>query len=529
MESTLCVPRSTTWEALRRSRNEAAILTLKAGIQGPDSNHRHQCLRALAGRQEKSARQTIILYWENLVERDLEFLRQQPELFLDSCEEMLQLGSMSDKRAAIATIAGLDLIELLDRLLQIVVDQRHALSSQATHCLLDMCERWGRAARDGQDMSSRRTRMLEKLYNQIVLYHEHKNPKVVDAWLRLAHWDDSTQRGLISDSRLDANREIIKRLEQSEEPAILELLAGYLGRKTTPKRILDILVNRTEPALAMHIAGLQSKTTLPQSIKHLKQLSPLKCLNDIESKLDQSNFEQDKRLWLLISASSDDNGLVLRGALKMSRHGTSEARMVAAEMLRNCRNTSLDTLVPALQSASIAAHEEDGLGNLVFEIAAWLDSPSVPLQKAATNFLKDFTLENLFEQVRHWPTQMCKAMAQVVRIVETDVSVPLSRMLQSPAPKRRMAALQVTQLLECADSVKDTLMPLLNDDRLEVRVRVIDLLSDLGYEPLEEEIPNLLNDASTDIQDAANRALRRFHRRQASANSPETTSAGGSQ
>ena len=88
----------------------------------------------------------------------------------------------------------------------------------------------------------------------------------------------------------------------------------------------------------------------------------------------------------------------------------------------------------------------------------------------------------------------------------------LTRELQSPAPRRRLAALQVTQLLECADQVSQSLMPLLDDPRLEVRVRTIDLLGALGHEALEYLIPELLSDANTDIQDAANRALRRMKR-----------------
>ena len=107
---------------------------------------------------------------------------------------------------------------------------------------------------------------------------------------------------------------------------------------------------------------------------------------------------------------------------------------------------------------------------------------------------------------------MAKAMAKIVVLVEPNVTERLTRELQSPAPRRRLAALQATQLLDCADQVSQTLMPLLDDPRLEVRVRTIDLLGALGHEALEQLIPELLTDANTDIQDAANRAVRRMKR-----------------
>ena len=182
-------------------------------------------------------------------------------------------------------------------------------------------------------------------------------------------------------------------------------------------------------------------------------------------------------------------------------------------MLRSCRRPELEQLVPAIQAADFTAADDDQcLGVLTRQIASWLGSPSLALKRAARDFFKEFTIDNLLEQVRHWPTEMCRAMASIVVLVETDATERLTRELQSPAPRRRLAALQVTQLLNCAELVSQSLMPLLDDPRLEVRVRTIDLLGALGHESLEKLIPELLLDASTDIQDAASRASRRMKR-----------------
>jgi hypothetical protein len=216
----------------------------------------------------------------------------------------------------------------------------------------------------------------------------------------------------------------------------------------------------------------------------------------------------------MFAASSNDLARILKGAIRLSKLGTADGRNGAAEMLRRCRKPDLVTLVPAMQASIMDRGGEACLSDLMLEIAAWLNSPSVVLKKAAREFLTDFSLKNLLEHVRQWPTQMCKAMASIVVITERNIDEVLSLELQSPAPKRRLAALQVTEMLGCTDSVSRWLMPLLEDSRLDVRVRVIDLLSALGHESLETLIPELLQDASTDIQDAANRAVRRLNRRQ---------------
>ena len=61
-------------------------------------------------------------------------------------------------------------------------------------------------------------------------------------------------------------------------------------------------------------------------------------------------------------------------------------------------------------------------------------------------------------------------------------------------------------------------MQLLDDPRLSVRVSVIELLSAARHAAFEAMLPELLNNASTDIQDAARRAMRRIERQGQAAN-----------
>ena len=515
MQAVPSIPRSATWETLQKSRNLAAIATLATGLDSENARVRFLSLSALIHRKEPAARRAVIMSWERYSEDDKDLLRKEGRHLVEIAQDLLAGGSISEKRIALTVIAELDLSESVDVVLDIVVNQTHALCAQATTCLLSMCERWGALARDGRSSPSSRAKLLEQLYSKIATFHEHKNLNLIDAWLCLAHWDDSAQRGLVSDPRQDAYRSVLKRLRHGERKPILQLLAGYLVRNATPKSIVEILQDRPEPQLAIEIAKLLDESNLNHALKRLRQLPELACLKNWNPAEHQVPFELEKKLWLMLAASSMDVARVLAGALKLSKAGTLEGRQAAAEVLRNARKHPIEELVPAIQASQINFDQEPNLSRLIDEVAKWGKSPSLTLQKAATEFLSDFTLENLLEQVRHWPTQMCRAMAKVVAQRETEVEQMLSQELQSPAPKRRLAALQVTEMLECTDKVSEWLMPLLDDSRLEVRVRVIDLLGALGNDALELMIPRLLDDASTDIQDAANRALRRLNRRAA--------------
>jgi hypothetical protein len=513
MSNSLTVPRSTTWETLQKTSNLAAVNTLATGLSSTHAELRHLCLQALLARDEEPARREIVMNWESYDEKDLSLLQHVRLQFGELTKNLLSSGTPAEKRMAFSAIAALDLHDALEVMLEIAVDPTHALNINATECLTQMCVRWGALARSGKDVPTIRGRMLECMHAQLALFHQHESMKLIDAWLSLAHWDDALQRSLISDSRQDAYRAVMKRLRECEQPAVVQLLAGYIGRGTTPKNVLEIIVERRDTAVAIEIAKLSDSRIWQGVLKRLRQLPALASLQSIEVDMPQMNVEIERRLWLMVASSSDDIQLVLRGALRQSKLGTRDARQTAAEMLRLCRRPELGTLVPAIQAAEMeSANPDHSLGLLTRQIATWLSNPSQVLKKAAREFLQEFTADNLLDQVRHWPTEMCKAMASIVMLVETDMTERLTRELQSPAPRRRLAALQATQLLDCAHKVSQALMPLLDDPRLEVRVRTIDLLGALGHESLEKMIPELLADANTDIQDAASRAVRRMKR-----------------
>ncbi len=105
-----------------------------------------------------------------------------------------------------------------------------------------------------------------------------------------------------------------------------------------------------------------------------------------------------------------------------------------------------------------------------------------------------------------------QSYAHIVSVTNSDISSYLANELESPSPKRRLAALRATQMLSHSDSVSQYLLPMLEDPRIEVRVRVIDLLSELDGDVLDRLIPVWLNDVSTDIQEAAKRVMRRRER-----------------
>lgn len=506
------VPRQITWDTLEKSRNPAALQLLASGLSSPYSEVRMQCLKALLSRPEILARHHVLLAWEKLTEPEIEFIRANILHFQAAAHNLLLTGSLDEQRSALCAISQLLLTGCIPAVLKIVIHPLHALQVQANDCLQTVCRHWGIRTRDAKDVPSIRTPLLDAVYACVLEYPKHKSIQVIDAWLNLVHWDDSAQRGLLADPGHCAFRVVVDRLRATENEQHIKLLAGYLLRATTPKSVQLLVVEKADQRLAFELAKMIDTPNWTPLKRRLRELPVLSCLQNIETDFTNLSVADKKRLWLLMSVSSKDYGQVLRGAVQIAKLGNADGRQVAAEMVRNVKKPDLDTMVGDLQTALAGLAKPHSAGPALLETILWVQSASVPLRKAAAELFSEFTVAKLIEQVSFWPTSMCKAMAHVVSITSNDITSYLVKELESPSPKRRLAALRATQMLSHSESVSQYLLPMLDDPKLDVRVRVIDLLSELDGTVLEQLLPGWLNDVSTDIQEAAKRVMRRRER-----------------
>jgi HEAT repeats len=505
-------PRAETWEILRTTQNTAAIELLGKALPPASRRVQQDGLKVLFARREPAAYRGIISIWEDCKVAQ-SALAAEHRAQLDTCTRViLETGSLVEKRLAIEAIASLKLTSSLKYLIPIVLDGHHALQVQATKCMLELCVHWGAQTRSEQNSGAKRIAMLETLYGYLVEFPTHGNTVVLDCWLALVHWDDSLQRGIVAEPGGNIYPLLLERLRSNHEHYVLELLAGYVARTTTPKSLLELICNCDNPRLADEFAGMVDKPIWATVGRRLRDLPTLKCLKMVGLE-SSKNYAYERRIWTVISHSSDDIRHVLGGALRMAKFGSADGRKTAAEVVRNCRRPTLDAMVSELQAVKSGLAAAESLGTLLMEIAHWLSSPSTALQQAASDLFNEFTAQNLINQLPKWPNSMCKAMASIVKLYEKNLTDFLAKELQSPAPKRRLAAVQATHLLDLHDAVSQYLLPMLQDPRMEVRIQVIDLLSELGSNHLNELLPQWLNDPSSDIQDAANRALRRRDRR----------------
>src|SRR5690606_6858276 len=152
-----------------------------------------------------------------------------------------------------------------------------------------------------------------------------------------------------------------------------------LWRTATPASISEILVERPEPAIAIALAEILDEETLPMALRRLGQLPPMASLLGVGPALESVSAETQRKLHLMIAASSNDLAQVLQAAFRSGALGPTAGRNMAAAMLRMCRRAELDTLVPAIQSSHVAPGADDAstsLETMIEQVASWTHSPS---------------------------------------------------------------------------------------------------------------------------------------------------------
>lgn len=512
MSSSSLIPRQQTLDVLANTRNSMAAEALLSGLTSNSIEVRTKCVKILLSRPEIESRAVIVSQWNKLDATTRASLANNKFELQPAARDLVRNGSLAQQQAAIRAVCDLDITSALAELIPLALDQQNPVAEPAMLALLELCERWGSKARSGRDVPTVRTPMIDAMSRVMQEYSMHKNIGLVDAWLMLVAWEDSAQRAIINDPVHPAFRIVLDRFRQSQHPAILQLLGGYLWRGSTPKSVLSVICERPDNALAVRIAEIMDEKLITAALRRLRELPPMASLSGLAVRSGLSADIQ-RKLWLMLSANSPSIEPVLAGAVAMSKLGTADGRRLAAEIVRNCRRKELETIVQHLQNANANPDDTRSVGAHLQTVLSWVGGASTVLNTAAREFYAECTLPRLLEVVRQWPAPLCRAMAQVVSKLDPEVVPQLLKALESPAPRKRIIALQAIRLMDLNSEVNERLLPLVHDSRLEVRIPAIDLLAALGAPQLIELLPELLNDPTTDVQDAAQRAQRRLLRR----------------
>jgi hypothetical protein len=465
-----------TLKLLEETRNDAAIAVLAHGLAVSDPKIREASVRALLARRTDSAIKAIVQHWHTLDAGDKKLLDNHWQLFVPNTLAMLKSQDTRENRNAIQTVADLNLVEGFFELIQISINDTHLLCTEARQALTQLASRWGERARSGRDVPSVRIPMLQSLFSSIYEYQQHRCVEVIDAWLRMSAWEDATLRTVLLDPGHPCYTQIMRRLRFSQEPQIIELLAGFLTRRSTPQVILEVLAQRQESFLAFHLIEKYQNQFDEVSRYHFERMPRCECLFIFNTdELAHMSFSQQQTLAMLRAANASSPHTVLQAAIDIERSDPVEGPKSAARLLRLLHGISLEVLCSAFGNQP--SEPERDLRGLIESVLHWRDHNNRHLAESTSKIFEEISLNRLLAQIPIGPASLCEGIANLLKVLGFSYENELTLEIGNPSPRRRSLAIRAIAYLGLVPTYRTTLGTLISDSREEVRVAAIESLA----------------------------------------------------
>jgi len=465
-----------TLKLLEETRNDAAIAVLAHGLVVADPKIREASVRALLTRRTESAIKAIVQHWHLLEPSDKKLLDNHWQLFVPNTLAMLKSPDTRDNRNAIQTVSDLNLVEGFYDLIQISVNDTHLLCSEARQALSQLASRWGERARSGRDVPSVRLPMLQNLFASIYEYQQHRCVEVIDAWLRMSAWEDATLRSVLTDPGHPCYNQIMRRLRFSQEPQVIELLAGFLPRRSTPPIVLEVLAERQESFLAFHLIEKYQNTLDEVSRYHLERMPRCESLFIFNTdELAHMSFSQQQTLAMLRAANASSPHTVIQAAIDIERSDPVEGPKSAARLLKLLHGIPLDILGGAF--GKLLSEPERDLRGLIESILHWRDHANRHLAESTAKIFEEITLPRLLSQIPIGPASLCEGIANLLKVLGSSFDNELTFELSNPSPRRRSLAVRAIAYLDLVPTYRSTLGSMISDSREEVRIAAIESLA----------------------------------------------------
>jgi hypothetical protein len=476
MSSTPSYGIKATLKLLEETRNEAAISVLAHGLAVADPTIRESSVRSLLSRRSETALKAIVQRWHLLHEQDKKLLESRWQIFSWPVLSLLKSDNNMDRKNAIQAIVDLSLATGLEPLIRLAIDDTNLLCTAARTAMFQMASKWGEKARSGQDVPSIRNSMLQILQQAINQYSDHRCTEVIDAWLAMSSWDDGPLNLLLNNPEDSVYSHVMRRLRHSREPLVIELLAGFLPRRSAPPAVFEILAQRPEASLAWHLIERYQGQVDEISRGHLRTMPRFECLYSLPlESANRMTFTQQLTLAILRTANASSPHVILQSAIDIFRADMVEGPKAAAKLLKLLQGIPTETLAIAFSPTLSLEHIE--LRCLLELIIPWRGHSCRVLSESVDDIFEEITFTSLLSQIPQGPEELSIGLANLLLALQLDLRDEISVELSNPSPRRRALTIQAINYLKQVPAYRDRIALLIPDAREEVRLAVISALA----------------------------------------------------
>ncbi|MEM8671436.1 MAG: hypothetical protein AAGG48_28205 [Planctomycetota bacterium] len=498
-----------TYETLGATRNEASIDVLISALDDENANTRRSALAALLSRSERRAPELVLANWDKLQTDDLRVLRPKRKWLLLTIADALECGG-SQTEIAITAAEALQMTEVLPQLvLRAESSASRSIKKRTTDVVLELVEPLGLRAREDRDQATVRGPARTRLADSANRFSMHRNERLIDAFLVVSSWGDAELRQALSDQS-QAIDLICKRMEESDHPSVVDLLAGFIRRRNVHPKVVKLMFTRQDDAFRDALLRKISAEPSATVLRNLREMGLPNCLKGGEPLLDDLTADLRAAASHAYAAAGDDlmeSLHVIVGAVARGGEGVDSA---AALGLSRCDVPDIDFWMRAAVPVADGDEERikaDPNAHLLHRLIHLLNHTDAAVEKSVRRVLEPLNAEHMLERFESLRPRSRRRLGRVVMMVDPEAVQRVRDSLRHPVLGQRLKAIAMADALAAVDLLSDAFEHISTEDHQEARVRAAEVMGDANGEVTLGLLQRMTDLPDCPVKDAALSAL----------------------
>jgi HEAT repeat protein len=519
-------PIDKTMQVLGSTANPRSLDVLIAALEINREDVQRLAVDALIKRKSSRGQLEVIRRLPQLHETARESLESQVDRISGSLRQALLHGDAELRTNGLELVRATENFDQIPALLDMLKDNRAEITDLAAETMRDLIDRLYEHSHSGQ--GSRRPghylRNAAQISHNVLTgfdralseYSELSHQRdVVEAVLILGEADNFAVKKAIVQSGKECRRTTAAVLMTGKHPGVMQLVLDYMSKNYPPPKVFEAVSKRDDPEFVAHLLQWFPKRLTPQQQRNFQQIESVTWIDDDTPSFESLAPSLQPALVEFVSASGLNSDVKLSVQEWVVRHGTSEGRLAAANML----GTMDDSVVQEIVTSGLDSEEEEiqawatgqlrsqGVPEALSLLVDRLDSPLPAVREAARDELQGFDVSTMLEMVENISPEICLRAGQLIRKIDPDCFDKLRQELESPIRRRKIRGARAAHLLGMQNELQSSLLPLLDDNDSLIRRTGISALASVRTSETIQALSDLLDDENPRVREEASHAL----------------------
>ncbi len=541
-----------TYRILTKSTRPEAIEILARGIASGDAETINQCCRVLAMRDCRRSHELLIASWPHHSDAIMAAIQGCESGFCETVTELLgnelamDQQPTSDGELSAAGQQRLRTLTSITTVLSIRTAMPAMISAAWKHrshvvrqCYVDavvsLCQVWGKQARRHYagvrpDSTTERLRgeVSSQLFETVKNFQTHRCEDLIDAFLFLSSWDDPALRSSFDDDH-PCRTLMIRRLRSSHHHSVLELLAGYIRRRSIPSSVLALMMQRTDAMYCETLLHTISPEPTTATFGNLKEYGLPDCLRGGVALLQTIGSDRDAALAHAYANAMQHDPETIAVLLEILQRHSGETsadvqtRAAVAISLARCDIPDVNYWLLAFESQRIdewlsddtaitpsnSRSLEDRAAEVCMRLVQSVHSPDANIAKLSLRLLRELNINNTLTLFPELSSDQRLRIGRVLMQIDPETLDTVRDGLRHAVMRRRLEAIEFAQTLGLVDLMIEPFTVIVKNDHQSVRLAAAAAMGAAVSEASAELLRELSASPHGSLRETAIEALHR--------------------